>query len=98
VTGSAVVVPRLFESTTTGTVIGWQKRAGDRVQVGDVLVEVDLGPLLVEIEADRAGVLRLAPVGRVVPVGGRLALIVEPPRRRGRRASGPPDERTSLTP
>jgi pyruvate dehydrogenase E2 component (dihydrolipoyllysine-residue acetyltransferase) len=73
-----VVMPRLFDAR--GTICSWRQQAGDRIQVGDLLVEIETDAADVELEAPGAGVLRaiLVPAGDTVPVGALLGVIAEP--------------------
>jgi pyruvate/2-oxoglutarate dehydrogenase complex dihydrolipoamide acyltransferase (E2) component len=73
-----VVMPRLFDAR--GTIGAWRQQAGDRIQVGDLLVEIETDAADVELEAPGAGVLRaiLVPAGDTVPAGALLGVIAEP--------------------
>jgi pyruvate dehydrogenase E2 component (dihydrolipoamide acetyltransferase) len=75
-----VVMPRLLETMAHGTICAWRQRAGDRIQVGDLLVEIETDAAAVELEAPGAGVLRaiLVPAGDTVPAGALLGVIAEP--------------------
>jgi pyruvate dehydrogenase E2 component (dihydrolipoyllysine-residue acetyltransferase) len=61
-----VVMPRLFDAR--GTIGAWRQQAGHRIQVGDLLVEIETDAADVELEAAGAGVLRaiLVPAGEPV--------------------------------
>jgi len=65
---------------TEGEVIAWYKQAGDAVQPGDLLVEVEAAKTTIEVEAPCAGILAeiAAEAGAVVPVRGLLAVIADP--------------------
>ena len=74
-----IVVPQLGEAVADVTLLSWLKRVGDRVEVGDILFEVDTEKSVVEIEAVDSGILEeiLADDGSsVMPteVVGRLRL------------------------
>ena len=75
-----VIMPALELAQETGKVVHWLKRAGDSVQKGEPLVEIETDKVTVEIEAPASGVLRdvTANEGDVVPVGRTIALIVAP--------------------
>ena len=64
---------------TEGEVIAWYKQAGDAVQPGDLLAEVEAAKTTIEIEAPCAGILAeiAAEPGAVVPVRGLLAVIAD---------------------
>ncbi|MBI4506066.1 MAG: hypothetical protein HY691_11065, partial [Chloroflexi bacterium] len=53
-----VILPKLGMNTESATIVRWHKREGDRVAVGDVLVEVETDKATIEVEAETAGVLR----------------------------------------
>ncbi len=72
-------VPRLGWSMEEGTFLGWKKREGESVAVGEALYELEGEKATQEIESLDAGVLRIAPgapaAGAVVPVGALLGCI-----------------------
>lgn len=73
-------VPRLGWSMEQGVFLGWRKADGDRIELGDVLYELEGEKATQEIEAVDAGVLRIAAdapqPGAVVPVGALLGHII----------------------
>ncbi|MBX3443463.1 MAG: 2-oxo acid dehydrogenase subunit E2 [Planctomyces sp.] len=73
-------VPRLGWSMEEGTFVGWLKRDGDPIQVGDALFELEGEKALQEIESVDAGILRIvsgAPQpGTVVAVGALMGYLV----------------------
>ncbi|HZL87879.1 MAG TPA: dihydrolipoamide acetyltransferase family protein [Pirellulaceae bacterium] len=73
-------VPRLGWSMEEGTFVGWKKRDGDAIAVGEILYELEGEKASQEIESLDAGVLRIAPgcpaAGTVVPVGALLGCVV----------------------
>ena len=75
-----VRVPRLGWSMEEGVFVGWRKREGDFVQVGEVLFELEGEKASQEIESLDSGVLRIPPEapkeGAVVQVGDLLAYLV----------------------
>jgi 2-oxoglutarate dehydrogenase E2 component (dihydrolipoamide succinyltransferase) len=52
-----IVVPELGESVVEARVARWLKREGDRVEVGEPLVELETEKIDLEVNADRGGVL-----------------------------------------
>ena len=52
-----IVVPVLGESVVEARVAKWLKKVGDRVAVGEPLVELETEKIDLEVSADRAGVL-----------------------------------------
>jgi pyruvate dehydrogenase E2 component (dihydrolipoamide acetyltransferase) len=80
-----VIMPKMSDAMTEGKVIAWRKRAGEAVQRGDVIAEIETDKVNVEIEADAGGVLSeiLVPAGGVAPVGAVIAHINGKPAARG---------------
>jgi pyruvate/2-oxoglutarate dehydrogenase complex dihydrolipoamide acyltransferase (E2) component len=64
-----------------GTVAKWLKRVGDRVEKGEILVEVETAKALTEVEAPVSGTLLqiLVLLGETAPVRTPLAVIEEDP-------------------
>ncbi len=73
----AVIMPRLGLTMEDGTVAAWRLQPGDPVAPGQVMLEVETDKVVVEVEAQAAGVLgpALVDAGRRVPVGTVLAHI-----------------------
>ncbi len=73
------VMPSLGSNMESGTVVAWHKKAGDRVQRGDVVVEIETDKGNIEVEIFTSGVLEslLAEPGQKVPVGQPLAMLRE---------------------
>jgi pyruvate dehydrogenase E2 component (dihydrolipoamide acetyltransferase) len=71
-------VPALGKSAA-GTVRRWRKNAGDIVQRGDVLVEIEGDEGLVEIEAPLSGKIQqvIATAGKSVAPGAALAVLTD---------------------
>ena len=82
-----IVVPELGESVVEARVAKWLKKEGDRVNVGDPLVELETEKIDLEVSADRAGVLLSIKHGEGVDVkvGEVLGVARGGRRRRGRR-------------
>lgn len=72
-------MPILGADMAAGTLIAWRKKAGERVQRGDIIAEVETDKGLIEVEVFTAGEveLLLVPPGTKVPVGTVLAMIRE---------------------
>jgi 2-oxoglutarate dehydrogenase E2 component (dihydrolipoamide succinyltransferase) len=72
-----VKVPQMGESVVDATVGQWLKQVGDRVAVGDVLVELETDKVDVEVGAEASGVLTEIKheSGEDVAVGDVLAVI-----------------------
>ncbi|WP_108501242.1 2-oxoglutarate dehydrogenase complex dihydrolipoyllysine-residue succinyltransferase [Paracoccus indicus] len=74
-----VMVPSLGESVTEATVATWFKKPGDRVEMDEMLCELETDKVSVEVPALAAGVLAeiLAEEGTTVDAKAKLALITE---------------------
>jgi pyruvate dehydrogenase E2 component (dihydrolipoamide acetyltransferase) len=73
----SVMMPRLGESVTEGTVTRWLKKEGDQVAVDEPLLEVSTDKVDTEIPSPVAGVLSKITVAEdeTVEVGSELAVI-----------------------
>jgi D-3-phosphoglycerate dehydrogenase len=75
-----ITVPRLGWSMDEGTFVGWLKKDGDRVRVGEPLFTLDGDKALQEIEATDGGILRVLPQapnpGSTVRVGDLLGYLL----------------------
>ena len=72
-----ITMPRLSDTMTEGAIAMWHKQPGDRVEVGDVLVEIETDKATMEYEAYDAGTLskQLVPEGEQVAIGAPIALL-----------------------
>jgi 2-oxoisovalerate dehydrogenase E2 component (dihydrolipoyl transacylase) len=75
--GTTITMPKLGESVTEGTIAGWLKQVGDRVERYDPMVEVITDKVNAEVPAPVSGTLIeiLATEGDVVPVGEIICVI-----------------------
>lgn len=94
-----VKLPQTSEDISESVIVFWHKSAGDPVQAGDVLVEVQTEKAVFEIEAEVSGILAeiKVPRGEVASVGDVLATVspaaeetasASPEAPEGRGASG----------
>lgn len=74
-----VVVPPLGESVTEATVATWTKKAGDAVEVDELIVELETDKVTLEVNAPASGVLGSisANEGDTVEVGAVLGTVDE---------------------
>ena len=72
-----VVMPKMGESITEGTVIVWHKQPGDTVEVDETILEIGTDKVDTEVPAPEDGVLAeiLVDEGATVAVGTRLAVL-----------------------
>src|SRR5258707_4432716 len=74
-----IVVPELGESIVEARVARWLKKEGDRVEMGDPLVELETEKVNLEVNAERGGVIRSIKrkEGEDVKIGEVLAEVDE---------------------
>ncbi|HKL87785.1 MAG TPA: 2-oxoglutarate dehydrogenase, E2 component, dihydrolipoamide succinyltransferase [Salinibacter sp.] len=72
-----VVMPKMGESITEGTVIAWYKEVGDDIDVDETLLEIGTDKVDTEVPSPAAGVLkeRLVEEGETVEVGTVIAIL-----------------------
>src|SRR4051812_29672788 len=91
-TSVQITMPQMGESVTEGTVLGWLKQVGDRVEADEPLVEISTDKVDAEIPAPTAGTLVkiLAEADETVQVGSVLGEI-EPDDGNGAPAAATPE-------
>jgi pyruvate dehydrogenase E2 component (dihydrolipoamide acetyltransferase) len=74
-----ITMPKLSDTMEEGTILRWYKRIGERVEVGEVLAEVETDKADMELEADKTGILSEIRVkeGGVAAVGAVIAVLAE---------------------
>jgi 2-oxoglutarate dehydrogenase E2 component (dihydrolipoamide succinyltransferase) len=76
---SKIVVPQLGESVVEARIARWLKKAGDRVEVGEPVVELETEKIDLEVSAEKSGVI--ASIARLegedVKIGELLAVVDE---------------------
>jgi 2-oxoglutarate dehydrogenase E2 component (dihydrolipoamide succinyltransferase) len=72
-----VVMPKMGESITEGTVLAWHKQVGDDVELDELLLEIGTDKVDTDVPSPAAGVLKeiLVEVNETVEVGTPLAII-----------------------
>ncbi|MDN5336790.1 MAG: hypothetical protein PWR02_1816 [Synergistales bacterium] len=75
-----VTMPKLGLTMTSGSVAKWHKTEGDKVEKGEVILEVATEKITYKVEATENGVLRkiLVQPGVNVPIGTPLAVVAGP--------------------
>src|SRR6267142_976052 len=73
-----IIMPKMGDAMTEGKVVKWYKKAGDVVKKGEPVLEIETDKVNLDLEAEQDGKLSevVASEGQVVPVGGRLALLL----------------------
>jgi 2-oxoglutarate dehydrogenase E2 component (dihydrolipoamide succinyltransferase) len=73
-----VKIPAVGESITSGLLSTWHKNDGDSVAVGDILLTLETDKVSTELQAEKAGTLRIkVPAGSEVKIGEVVATIEE---------------------
>lgn len=72
-----IIMPVLGMNQDTGSIASWNKKPGDAVEVGDVIMDVETDKAVMEIEAKQSGFLSKVyyEAGSEVPVGEVVAII-----------------------
>ena len=92
-----IVMPQLGETVAEGKITKWFKSAGDVVQPGDNLFEIETDKVSIEVPATEAGVLSEIRVqeGETAPVGAIVGIIGGAAGARQVQAPPPSDARRS---
>jgi pyruvate/2-oxoglutarate dehydrogenase complex dihydrolipoamide acyltransferase (E2) component len=74
------VMPKLGHLMEEATVLCWERHAGESVEKGDVLLQIETVKSILEVESDYSGVVLriLVAEGEQVEVGTPLALLGGP--------------------
>ena len=74
-----VIMPRMSDTMEEGKILKWLKKVGDRIEVGDIIAEVETDKADMEMEALDDGFLTeiRAQEGESAPVGAVIALLGE---------------------
>lgn len=72
-----ITMPRLSDTMTEGTVAGWLKKEGDKINEGDILAEIETDKATMEFESFYSGTLLKIAIGNgeSAPVDAVLAII-----------------------
>jgi pyruvate dehydrogenase E2 component (dihydrolipoamide acetyltransferase) len=72
-----IIMPKAGQTMEEGTVLRWFKQEGERVESGEVVVEVETDKAVMEVASERPGILCriLVSEGERVPVMAELAHI-----------------------
>jgi len=95
-----IVVPELGESVVEARVARWLKKEGERVEVGDPVVELETEKIDLEVNADRGGVITRIKhkEGDDVKIGEVLAVMDETASAPQEKSSGNGSQRGSQGP
>lgn len=65
-----ILMPKLSDTMTEGIILKWQHNEGDKINQGDILVEIQSDKADMELEAYESGYLRKI----IIPNGGKAAI------------------------
>ncbi len=82
-----IEMPKLSDTMTEGTLLRWHKKVGDRVEIGDIVAEVETDKATMEMESFDDGILHefLVKEGEKVAIGSKLAVLLS----KGEQAPAP---------
>jgi pyruvate dehydrogenase E2 component (dihydrolipoamide acetyltransferase) len=74
-----IEMPKLSDTMTEGTLVKWNKKVGDAIEIGDVIAEVETDKATMEMEAFDEGTLSeiLVQEGQKAAVGSALGVLLE---------------------
>ncbi len=74
-----IKMPQLSDTMTEGTLVSWEKKAGEFIARGTVVATVETDKAIMDVEVFREGYLSgpMIEVGAVVPVGTEIGRLVE---------------------
>ena len=86
-----IVVPELGESVVEARVARWLKKEGDRVEIGEPIVELETEKIDLEVNAERGGVITSIKhkEGDDVKIGELLAVLDESAAPSAAKPTGP---------
>lgn len=72
-----VIMPKMSDTMTEGTIVAWHKKVGDKVKSGDLLAEIETDKAVMEFESFQEGVLLYigAEKGQAVKVNDVIAVL-----------------------
>jgi pyruvate dehydrogenase E2 component (dihydrolipoamide acetyltransferase) len=75
-----IIMPKFGQTMTEGTIVSWEKQAGDPVSKGDVILKVESDKAVLDVEAEYDGTLLkiLTGEGIEVPCGEVIGYIGTP--------------------
>src|SRR3954462_4344095 len=76
---SYIEMPKLSDTMTEGTLVKWRKKPGEKVEIGDVVAEVETDKAVMEMEAFDEGIFHevIVKEGGKAQIGQRLAVLAK---------------------
>ena len=77
INATAILMPKMSDTMTEGTLVAWLKKVGDKVKSGDIIAEVETDKATMELENYEDGTLLYIGVqaGEAVAVDGVIAVV-----------------------
>ena len=77
INATAILMPKMSDTMTEGTLVAWLKKVGDKVKSGDIIAEVETDKATMELENYEDGTLLYIGVqaGEAVAVDGIIAVV-----------------------
>ncbi len=74
-----IEMPKLSDTMTEGTLVKWHRKVGDKIEIGDVVADVETDKATMEMEAFDEGTIHriLIAEGSKVGIGEKLAMLLE---------------------
>ena len=75
-----IFLPKFDQSMEEGMIVSWLVRAGDQVEKGQIICEIDTDKAVVEVESTVSGTLRkiIVEENQTVPVKSVIAIVGDP--------------------
>ena len=76
---SYIEMPKLSDTMTEGTVVKWRKKPGEKVEIGDIVAEIETDKAVMEMEAFDEGLLHevIVQEGGKAQIGQKLAVLAK---------------------
>jgi pyruvate/2-oxoglutarate dehydrogenase complex dihydrolipoamide acyltransferase (E2) component len=74
-----ITMPKFGQTMTEGTIVSWEKKIGEQIGKGDVILKIESDKAVLDVEAEHSGVLLkiVAKEGDLIPCGQTIAYIGE---------------------
>ena len=75
-----IIMPKFGQTMTEGTIVSWEKKTGDPVSKGDIILKVESDKAVLDVEAERSGILLKIVTGEgiEIPCGEVIGYLGEP--------------------
>lgn len=79
VNATSILMPKMTDTMTEGTLVQWHKKVGDKIKSGDLLAEIETDKATMDFESTESGTLLYVGVeaGKTIAPGAVLAIVGE---------------------